>query len=85
MLDTERLAEMEVAALEKRLAKMHAPLQERIQAYERRVSELERELAMQQQQNSELILAQIHLAKQRLEQERLKAPGSLGQSRDAID
>ncbi len=85
MLDTERLAEMEVAALEKRLTKMHAPLQERIQAYERRVSELERELAMQQQQNSELILAQIHLAKQRLEQERLKAPGSLGQSRDAID
>jgi DNA-binding PadR family transcriptional regulator len=68
--ETQRLAEAGLAELEARLEKLHAPLTERLDAYERRISELEQQLKARGAENRELIEATIALAKQRLEAER---------------
>jgi hypothetical protein len=68
--ETLRLAEAGLAELEARLERLHAPLAERLDAYERRISELEQELKARGAENRELIEATIALAKQRLEAER---------------
>ncbi len=78
LLDTYRAAEMELTALEKRLAKINAPLQDRIEAYEGRITQLEQQLGAQRKENSEIIKAQIHLAKRKLESERKKSPIGMG-------
>lgn len=67
LLDTQERAAADVAELEERLAKIHAPLQERLRAYEQRIRDLERELALKGEENRELIKAKIQLTKEHLE------------------
>jgi hypothetical protein len=45
LLSAQQVAETEMRELEQRLAQLHAPLQVRINTYERRIQELEKELA----------------------------------------
>ena len=53
-----------------RHGQLHAPLQDRIRAYERRIEELERELADKGEENRQLIGARIDVARQQLRMER---------------
>jgi flagellar biosynthesis/type III secretory pathway chaperone len=72
LVTSQNQAEQEVAELEKRLENLHAPLAERLQAYEKRIAELERELAAKGEENRELIQARIASARKKLESERTK-------------
>ena len=66
LLSIQERAERAVAELEQRLAKLQAPLEERLQAYEQRIAELEQELTAQGEENRELIQAQIDLTRKKL-------------------
>ena len=66
LLDTQQKAAADIAEMEARLAKIHAPLQERLRAYEQRISELEKELAQKGEENRELIRAKIQIAREHL-------------------
>jgi membrane-associated HD superfamily phosphohydrolase len=70
LLSAQQRAGMEMQELEQRLEQLHAPLQERILAYEKRIEELEKDLAAKGEENRELIGARITAAKQRLSAER---------------
>jgi hypothetical protein len=70
LLDAQQKAEAEMNELEQRLEQLHAPLQERITAYEQRIAELERDLAAKGEENRELIGARINVARQHLSMER---------------
>lgn len=70
LIAAQQQAAAEIAALEERLERIHAPLQERVKAYETRISDLEKELEARTAENRELINATIALAKQRLEEEK---------------
>ncbi len=67
LLDTQEKAAADVAELEERLARLHAPLQDRLRAYEQRINELEKELAQKGEENRELIRAKIEITKEHLE------------------
>lgn len=66
LLSAQQKAEAEMWELEQRLEQLHTPLQERIVAYEKRIEELEKELAQKGEENRELIGARINVAKQQL-------------------
>jgi hypothetical protein len=70
LLDAQQKAEAEMRELEQRLEQLHAPLQERIMAYEQRIADLERDLAAKGEENRELIGARINVARQHLSMER---------------
>ncbi|HEY6167756.1 MAG TPA: hypothetical protein VI454_06930, partial [Verrucomicrobiae bacterium] len=70
LIETQRQAEADIAALEARLENLHAPLQARLDAYEQRIVELEKDLATRGDENRELISATITLMKQRLAAEK---------------
>jgi hypothetical protein len=70
LLSAQQKAEAEMHELEQRLEQLHIPLQERIGAYEKRIAELEKELAAKGEENRELIGARISVAKQQLSMER---------------
>jgi hypothetical protein len=70
LLDAQQKAEAEMRELEQRLEQLHAPLQERITAYEQRIQDLERDLAAKGEENRELIGARISVARQHLSMER---------------
>lgn len=70
LLDAQKKAEAEMRELEQRLEQLHAPLQERITAYEQRIEELEKDLAAKGEENRELIGARINVARQHLSMER---------------
>jgi len=72
MLDAQKAAATEMAELERRLDELHAPLQERLRAYEKRVSELEKTLAAKGAENRELIQAKIQLTRKQMETERAR-------------
>jgi len=74
MATTQKKAELEVAELVERLDRLHAPLEERLHAYEKRIAELEAELAVKGQQNAELIKAKIETTRKKLEVERGHEP-----------
>jgi len=76
LLSSQQQAEREVAELAARLDGVHAPMEERLRAYEQRVSDLETELAIKNQQNRELIQAKIEAARGKLAQERQGNPPS---------
>lgn len=78
LLSSQQLAEAEMHGLEKRLEQLHTPLQERISAYEKRIGELEKDLAVKGEENRELIRAKIVLAKQQLTLERERGRGGFG-------
>lgn len=75
LLTVQQRAEAEIRELEQRLEQLHAPLQQRISAYEARIVELEKDLAAKGEENRELIGARISVAKQQLmvERERSRA------------
>jgi hypothetical protein len=70
LLSAQERAEAEMRALEQRLEQLHTPLAERLHAYERRIEELERELAARGEENRELIGARIAVTRSHLRQER---------------
>jgi hypothetical protein len=72
MLETQQAAAVEMAELEKRLNELHAPLQDRLRAYEGRIADLEKALAAKGDENRELIRAKIELMRKQLEAERAK-------------
>jgi membrane-associated HD superfamily phosphohydrolase len=72
LLENQQSATTEMAGLEERLENLQAPLEERLKAYENRISELEKELAEKGEQNRELIKAKILLAKKQMEATRAK-------------
>jgi hypothetical protein len=72
MLETQQAAALEMAELEKRLNELHAPLQDRLRAYEGRIADLEKALAVKGEENRELIRAKIELMRKQLEAERAK-------------
>lgn len=72
LLDAQQTAAAEMAELEKRLNELHAPLQERLHTYERRIADLEKQLAAKDQENIELIKAKIDLMRKQLEAEKAK-------------
>ena len=72
-IDTQRQAELAIAEFENRLIKVRAPLEERLQAYEKRIVELEKELAVKGEENRELLKATIATARKKLEAERSKS------------
>ncbi len=72
-IDTQRQAELAIAEFENRLIKVRAPLEERLKAYEKRIVELENELAAKGEENRELLKATIATARKKLEAERSKS------------
>ncbi len=66
LLEGQQQAAAEMAALESRLEKVNAPLQERLRAYEERILELEKELAQKGEENRELIRFKIQLVRTQL-------------------
>ncbi|HPY30521.1 MAG TPA: hypothetical protein PLT00_03115 [Verrucomicrobiota bacterium] len=72
LLDTQRLAAEEVSELEQRLEQLQTPLQERWQAYEQRIAELEKQLAQKGAENRELLKAKIDLTRRQLNAERAR-------------
>jgi hypothetical protein len=70
LISVQQKAEREMRELELRLDQIHAPLQERITAYEKRIEELEKDLAAKGEENRQLIGARISVAKQQLIRER---------------
>ena len=72
LLETHGNAAAEMAALEARLQKVQAPLQVRLAAYEHRIAELEKELAVRGEETRELLKAKIETMRKQLEAERGK-------------
>jgi hypothetical protein len=70
LLETQRKAHLALAELESRLAGLQLPLQERIRAYEKRISELEKEVETQGEEMRELTRATLMLVRKKLEDER---------------
>lgn len=70
MLEAQASAADELAELERRLDELHAPLQERLRAYEKRVKELELSLAAKGRENRQLLEAKIQLTRKQIEAER---------------
>ena len=70
MLDIQKSAAAELAELEQRLNELHAPLQERLRAYEARINDLEKALVAKGEENRELIRAKIEMMRKQLETER---------------
>jgi hypothetical protein len=70
LLSAQQKAEAEMWELEQRLEQLHTPLQERIVAYEKRIEDLEKDLAAKGEENRELIGARINVARQQLLVER---------------
>jgi hypothetical protein len=66
LIDTQKRAAAEMTELEDRLEKIHAPLQDRLRAYQQRITELEKELATKGEENRELTKAKIELARKHL-------------------
>jgi signal transduction histidine kinase len=71
LLQTQHIAAAEVVRLMQRLNELHAPLQDRLSAYEHRIQELETELTVRKEENRELLKLKIDLLRQQLESERV--------------
>ena len=76
LLSTQQLAVAEMREMEDRLEQLLIPLQGRIQAYEKRIEELEHALDDQGGIDRRLIDARITVIKQQLEVERARFVGS---------
>jgi hypothetical protein len=72
MLEAQQAAAAEMAELVRRLNELQSPLQERLKAYESRITDLERALAAKGAENRELIKAKIELTRKQLDAERGK-------------
>jgi len=72
LIETQRRAQQALVALEARLGELHLPVKERIEAYENRISELEKELETRGDEMRELTKATLLLVREKLEQERAR-------------
>jgi len=72
LLATQQAAALKVQAVDARLAKIEHQIHERNQDYERRIDELLKALITAEEENRELIRAQITLLKAEMENSRLK-------------
>lgn len=72
LLDSQQAASVRVQELEARLGKVQENLQKRLASYENRIADLERQLAIKEEENRELIRAKFLLAKKALETEAAK-------------
>lgn len=72
LIQLQERAAQDLAELDRRLEAMQAPLQNRLSAYQRRILELEHQLAMKGLENKELIQAKIQVTKERLEAARAR-------------
>jgi hypothetical protein len=70
LLAVHRQAETEIRLLEQRLEKFNVAVQDRFSIYEKRIAELEGELATKGELNRELIGAKIEVVKEKLSVER---------------
>jgi hypothetical protein len=70
LLETQQKAQQALAQLESQLTSLHLPLQERIRAYEKRISELEKEVETQGEEMRELTRATLALVRKKLEDEK---------------
>ena len=70
LLEAQQKAQQELAELENRLVALHLP--DRIQAYEKRIAELEKELETRSDELRELTHATLQVLRQKLEEEKLK-------------
>jgi len=75
LLETQRKAHDALMELEMRLAELELPGPKRIEAYEKRIAELERELDSRDEEMRELTRATLLLVQQRLEVERNRGIG----------
>lgn len=73
LLSAQRRAAAEMMEFERRLKQVHAPWQQRVDAYERRIQELEREIAAVDEENRLLLGARIAAAREQLKVERERA------------
>jgi len=76
LLAEQTRAESEVSDLAMRLEQLKTPIEERLRAYEKRITELESELAAKGAQNAELIKAKIESTRKKLAAERGEPPAS---------
>lgn len=74
LLASQQQAERDIAHLTERLDSIHASLEQRLNAYERRIAELETELASKDQQNQELLRARLEWTRQKLAEEQARRP-----------
>jgi len=74
LLRAHQMAEREIVSLEARFAKVCGEMQERIAAYERRATELEKELIARAEQTRELMNATILLTEQKLKEKKTEDP-----------
>jgi hypothetical protein len=70
LLAAQQIAINEMAELEARLEKIQAPLQDRLEEYQRRVWDLEKKLAMKGDENRELIQAKLEVVRKQLDHKR---------------
>jgi len=70
LLETQQRAQQALVDLEARLGELHLPVRERIEAYEGRIAELEKELETRGDEMRELTKATLLLVREKLEQER---------------
>jgi len=70
LLEVQRLAAADIAGLTRRLDQLHAPMQQRLQAYQDRIDELERSLAERTDENRHLLKLKIEMMRRQIEVER---------------
>jgi membrane-associated HD superfamily phosphohydrolase len=72
LTEIQRQALLRVGDLERRLEDIKGPLQDKLMAYEERITELEHELKTKGAENRELLKATIKMARERLEAQRAR-------------
>ena len=75
LMDSQYTATARIVELEERLLRVQQQLQNRLNAYELRIGELERGLATKEEENRELIRINFQLSKRALEAEGARRPG----------
>jgi len=70
LLETQTKAREMLIQLDARVSELHLPAQGRIQVYEKRIAELEKQLESRDDEMLELTRATLLLVRERLEQER---------------
>ncbi len=75
LAETQQKAQQQLVELEARLAALHLPMKERIQAYEQRIVELEKDLETRDDEMRELVHATLLLVRERLEMTKEQGSG----------
>jgi hypothetical protein len=70
LLVTQQSATQDIASLVQRLDELHMPMQERLQTYQIRIQTLEKELALRNEENRELLKIKLEMFRKQMESER---------------